>query len=146
MAKNKGLLFTVFAAIGALTGYATYMANKDEFSSDTKDKYDSFLDKAKNVGSDIQRTYTSIGDKSEFTSSTKSLSENAKDLATNAGNLVASATTDMYNSAKKNVAKAVKSFNEASKDKSKNKANSTKRKVNSKATSKKATTKKSKKK
>lgn len=146
MAKNKGLLFTIFAALGALTGYATYMANQDEFSDDTKDKYDSFLNKAKNVSTDIQRTYTSIGDKREFEANTKNLGKNAKNLATDAGNLVVSATTDIYNSAKKNVSKAVKSFNESTKTASKKKATTPKKKASAKTTSKKIVSKKTKKK
>ena len=104
MGKGKGLTFTLFAVLGALTGYASYMASKDEFSDETKNKYDNFLNKAKNVGTDIQRTYTSIGDKNEFTNNTKNLSESAKKLASKAGDLVMSATVDMYNHAKSQVA------------------------------------------
>ena len=138
MAKNKGFIFTLFAALGALTGYATYMANKDEFSEETKDKYGNVLNKVRNVGNDIQRTYTAIGDKNEFSSNTKKLGNSAKLLATETGNLVASATSDIYKSAKKNVTKVVKSMNDNKKSKTlsnkkSNKKNSTKKSNTSKS-------------
>lgn len=118
MGKGKGLTFTLFAVLGAVTGYATYMARKDEFSEETKDKYDVFLNKAKNVGTDIQRTYTSIGDKKQFTNSTKNLSESAKKLASKAGDLVMSATADIYNHARSHVTETIENakndFNEYS--------------------------------
>ena len=107
MGKGKGITFTLFAVLGAITGYATYMARKDEFSEETKYKYDVFLNKAKNVGTDIQRTYTSIGDKRQFTNSTKNLSESAKKLASKAGDLVLSATADIYNHAKSHVSETI---------------------------------------
>lgn len=107
MGKGKGLTFTLFAVLGALSGYASYMARKDEFSDETKNKYDNFLNKAKNVGTDLQRTYTSIGDKKEFTNNTKNLSESAKKLASKAGDLVMSATVDMYNHVKSQVAESI---------------------------------------
>lgn len=107
MGKGKGLTFTLFAVLGAITGYASYMARKDEFSDETKSKYDVFLNKAKNVGTDIQRTYTSIGDKRQFTNNTKNLSESAMKLASKAGDLVVSATTDIYNHAKSQVAETI---------------------------------------
>lgn len=107
MGKGKGFTFTLFAVLGALTGYATYMARKDEFSEETKDNYDNFLNKAKNVGVDIQRTYTSIGDKKQFTNNTKSLTESAKKLASKAGDLVVSATSDIYKHAKSHVSEVV---------------------------------------
>lgn len=107
MGKGKGLTFTLFAVLGALSGYASYMARKDEFSDETKNKYDNFVNKAKNVVTDIQRTYTSIGDKREFTNNTKNLSESAKKLASKAGDLVMSATVDMYNQAKTQVAETL---------------------------------------
>ena len=43
MGKGKGLTFTLFAALGAFVGYASYMAKRNEFSEDTKDKYDTFI-------------------------------------------------------------------------------------------------------
>lgn len=107
MGKGKGLTFTLFAALGAFVGYASYMAKRNEFSEDTKDKYDTFINKAKNVGTDLQRTYTSIGDKSKFTANTKNLSESAKKLANKATDLVVSATNDMYNNVKSYVSEAI---------------------------------------
>lgn len=107
MGKGKGLTFTIFAALGAFVGYASYMAKKNEFSEDTKDKYDNFISKAKNVGTDLQRTYTSIGDKTKFTANTKNLSESAKKLANKATDLVVSATNDMYNNVKSYVSEAI---------------------------------------
>ena len=107
MGKGKGLTFTLFAILGAVTGYASYMARKDEFSDETKSKYDVFLNKAKNVGTDLQRTYTSIGDKKQFTNSTKNRSESAMKLASKAGDLVVSATTDIYKHAKSQVAETI---------------------------------------
>ena len=83
------------------------MAKRNEFSEDTKDKYDTFISKAKNVGTDLQRTYTSIGDKSKFTANTKNLSESAKKLANKATDLVVSATNDMYNNVKSYVSEAI---------------------------------------
>lgn len=111
MGKGKGLTFTMFAALGALVGYASYMAKQNEFSEDTKDKYDTFISKAKNVGTDLKRTYTSIGDKSKFTASTKNLSESAKKLANKATELVVSATNDMYNNVKSYVGEAISNAN-----------------------------------
>lgn len=107
MGKGKGLTFTVFAALGAFVGYASYMAKQNEFSDDTKEKYDTFINKAKNVGTDLKRTYTSIGDKSKFTASTKNLSESTKKLASKATDLVVSATNDMYNNVKSYVSEAI---------------------------------------
>ena len=107
MGKGKGLTFTVFAALGAFVGYASYMARKNEFSEETKDKYDNFLNKAKNVGTDIKRTYTSIGDKSKFTSNTKNLSESTKKLANKATDLVVSAANDMYQNVKSRVSETL---------------------------------------
>ena len=95
MGKGKGLTFTTFAILGALTGYTVYMANKDKFSDETKDKYDSFVDKFKSVGDDIVRTYTAIGDKEEFKTS---------------GKLVLSASNDMYKYAKDKVSDATNGF------------------------------------
>ena len=107
MGKGKGLTFTMFAALGAFVGYASYMARKNEFSEETKDKYDNFLNKARNVGTDIKRTYTSIGDKSKFTSNTKNLSESAKKLANKATDLVVSMTNDVYQNVKSRVGEAI---------------------------------------
>ena len=107
MGKGKGLTFTMFAALGAFVGYASYMARKNEFSEETKDKYDNFLNKAKNVGTDIKRTYTSIGDKSKFTSNTKNLSESTKKLANKATDLVVSAANDMYQNVKSRVSETL---------------------------------------
>ena len=136
MGKGKGLAFTVFAALGALVGYASYMASKDEFSEETKDKYDNFINKAKNVGTDIQRTYTSIGDKQKFTISTKNLGESAKKLASKAPGLVASATGDMYRRAKEQVGEVI---NSAKKNFNKNKASKVAVTSKSKKTAKKPT-------
>ena len=131
MGKGKGLTFTLFAILGAVTGYASYMARKDEFSDETKSKYDVFLNKAKNVGTDLQRTYTSIGDKKQFTNSTKNLSESAMKLASKAGDLVVSATTDIYKHAKSQVAETIENakndFNDFNTNyKNKNKTNNKK--------------------
>ena len=133
MGKGKGLTFTLFAILGAVTGYASYMARKDEFSDETKSKYDVFLNKAKNVGTDLQRTYTSIGDKRQFTNSTKNLSESAMKLASKAGDLVVSATTDIYKHAKSQVAETIENakndfndFNTNYKNKNTNKTNNKK--------------------
>lgn len=97
MGKAKTL--TYIAILGAIVGYASKIAREDKFSDETKDKYDSFLNKAKNVGNDIQRTYTTIGDKKNFTQSTKNLTESTKKLVGKAGELVTSATTDIYKNA-----------------------------------------------
>lgn len=138
MGKGKGLTFTLFAVLGAVTGYATYMARKDEFSDETKDKYDVFLNKAKNVGTDIQRTYTSIGDKKQFTNSTKNLSESAKKLASKAGDLVMSATADIYNHARSHVTETIENakndFNEYSQSSNNNKPSRTVKKDTKKNT------------
>lgn len=110
MGKGKGLTFTTFAILGALTGYTVYMANKDKFSDETKDKYDSFVDKFKSVGDDIVRTYTAIGDKEEFKTSGKNLGNSAINLAKNASQLVLSASNDMYKYAKDKVSDATNGF------------------------------------
>lgn len=135
MANNKGLTFTVFAILGALTGYATYVAKKNGFSEETIDKYDTVLNKAKNIGTDIKRTYTSIGDKERFESSTMNLGKNVKKLATDASALVKSATEDMYKHAKKDMKKTFDTLNNEQKK-------STTSRI-SKAKNKKATKKKS---
>ncbi len=134
MSKGKGLTFTIFAVLGAITGYATYMASKSEFSDATVDKYDNMINKAKHVGTDIKRTYTSIGDKKEFTENAKNLGNNAKKLATSAKNLLKSATNDMYEYAKDNVKKSI--YGATTEKKGTKKSNS------SKKTSKKKTSKK----
>ncbi len=125
MGKGKGLLFSLFAALGAITGYAGYMANQDEFSEETKNNYNTVIKKFKNVGNDVKRTYISIGNKKSFAASSKSLGENAKKAAINTGELVKSASIDMYNNAKKNVLNAVDSF---ASDTSKKKKNNKKKK------------------
>lgn len=132
MSKGKGLTFTIFAALGALAGYATYMASKNEFSDDTMDKYDTMVNKAKHVGNDLKRTYTSIGDKSEFEENTKNLGKNAKKLAYDAGNLVKSATSDIYEHAKGNVKKSMKPLNKDKKSPKKTTAKKTSKSKNSK--------------
>lgn len=140
MGKGKGITFTIFAVLGAITGYASYMAKKDEFSEETKDKYNSFLNKAKNVGTDIQRTYTSIGDKNEFTNNTKNLSISAKKLANKAGDLVLSATADIYRHAKSQVSETIENakndFDDLSISKIKHKSakNTVKKKSTNKST------------
>ena len=126
MGKGKGITFTLFAILGAVAGYASYMAKKDEFSDETKDKYDIFVNKAKNVGTDIQRTYTSIGDKSQFTNNTKNLSNSARKLASRAGDLVMSATSDIYNSARNHIVETIEN--------AKSDINSSKTSSNSKVT------------
>lgn len=109
MGKGKGLTFTVFAALGAIAGYATYMARKDEFSDETKDTYEVFINKARNVGTDIKRTYTSIGNKKQFTNNTKNLKESATKLASEVGTLFKSATSDIYQHAKSQVSEKIDS-------------------------------------
>lgn len=133
MAKKKGVSFPLFAALGALTGYAGYMANKNEFSNETKDKYDAVVNKVKDIGEDVKRTYISLGDKEKFEASTKRLSSTAKRAAKSAGELMKSAGKDMYEKAKKSVAKAVDSMSDAPKKSTK--------KVSAKKTTKSKTTK-----
>lgn len=124
MAKKKGLLLTIIAAIGAFTGYANYMAKKDEFSDETKDKYDAFLGHFKDVGEDVKRTYISIGNKKAFAASTKKLTKSAEKAAIGTSELVKSMSTDMYNHAKTSILKAVDSFsNDDQKDIAKKKSN-----------------------
>lgn len=135
MANNKGFAFTVFAILGALTGYATYIASKNGFSEETIDKYDTVLNKAKNVGTDLKRTYTSIGDKDKFESSSMNLGKSVKKLASDASELVISATGDMYEHAKKDMQKTIDNFNKEQKKSSKPKATKVKAK---KATKKKS--------
>ena len=132
MAKKKGISFPFFAALGALTGYAGYMANKNEFSDETKNKYDAVLNKVKDVGEDVKRTYISLGDKDKFEASTKRLSSSAKRAAKSAGELMKSAGKDIYEKAKKSVAKAVDSMSDTKKKASAKKSakKSTKSKAN----------------
>ena len=108
MGKGKLFTFGMFAALGAIAGYTTYMINKNEFSDDTKNEYDKVLNKIKNVGTDIKRTYTSIGDKDEFTNNSKNLGSSTMKLFKTTRNLVASATSDMYNNAKEKIKSASK--------------------------------------
>lgn len=115
MANNKGFAFTVFAILGALTGYATYIASKNGFSEETIDKYDTVLNKAKNVGTDLKRTYTSIGDKDKFESSSMNLGKSVKKLASDASELVISVTGDMYEHAKKDMQKTIDNFSKEQK-------------------------------
>lgn len=111
MSKGKGLTFTVFAILGAVAGYATYMASKNEFSDETKENYDKVVNKFKNVSTDIKRTYTAIGDKTAFKKSTKDLGVSTKKLAKKASGLVASASSDMYKFAKEKIKNAVNNSN-----------------------------------
>ena len=137
MANNKGLTFTIFAILGALTGYATYVAKKNGFSEETIDRYDTVLNKARNVGSDLKRTYTSIGDKERFESNTTNLGKSVKKLATDASALVKSATGDMYEHAKKDVKKTIDYINKEQKKS----VNSRTSKVKAKKTTKKKSSK-----
>lgn len=113
MGKGGIFKFSLFAALGALAGYASYMASKDEFSDDTKDKFDKVLNKIKGVGTDIQRTYTAIGDKDSFKSSTKTLGNSTLKLAEKAGDLVKAASTDMYKHAAKYVKSTINKMTDA---------------------------------
>ena len=133
MSKKKGLSFPLFAALSALTGYAGYMANKREFSPETKSKYNDVIDKMKTVGNDVKRTYISLGDKDKFETSSKHLSASAQRVAKSAGEFAISAGKDMYESAKKNVKKAVASLQDSPKK-------STAKKATKKATKTKAST------
>lgn len=110
MGKGKGITFTLFAMLGALTGFATYMASKDEFSEDTKDKVDTVLNKLQNVGTDIKRTYTSIGDKDSFKESSKNLGTSSMKLATKTGDLIKSGAADMYKFTKKMIGDAIEKY------------------------------------
>lgn len=110
MGKGGFLKFTLFSALGAIAGYASYMASKDEFSDETKDRYGKVLNRIKNVGTDIKRTYTSIGDKEEFKSSTRNLSDSTMKLAEKTGDLVKSASSDMYKKAKNYIKTAVENM------------------------------------
>ena len=139
MGKGRAFTFTLFATLGALVGYASYMAKENEFSKETIDKYDTFLNKAKNVGTDIQRTYTTIGDKKQFTQSTKNLGASAQKLASKTGDLVVSATSDMYKNAKERIANAI---NNVDFDNFSSKVQAPKKKVAVKATTKKKVQKK----
>ena len=130
MAKKKGLLMTFLAALFATSGYAGYMASTDEFSSETKSKFSTFLNKFKNVETDVKRTYISLGDESKFEESYKNLGKSAVKLATGTGDLVKSASKDMYNHAVNNVKNAVEALT-ASSDTSK-----TKKKSNAKTSNK----------
>lgn len=103
MGKGKGLTFTIFAALGAIAGYASYMARKDEFSSETKEKVDTVLNKVQNVATDLKRTYTAIGDKDSFKTSTKNLSNSSLKLVEKAGDLIASGASDMFKSVSKQI-------------------------------------------
>lgn len=118
MGKGRGLTFTLFAALGALTGYATYMASRDEFSEDTKDKVDTVLNKLQNVGTDIKRTYTSIGDKDSFKENSKNLGNSSLKLANKAGDLIKSGAADMYKFTKKVIADAVEKYTDDDSDSS----------------------------
>ena len=103
------------ASIGAIFGFAKYMIEKNKFSKETKTCYSEALDSVKNVGSDIKRTYTAIGDEKAFKAKSDNLKESAKTLAKNTGKLILSASSDVYNYASDNVKKAIEN---ASKDES----------------------------
>lgn len=100
MGKGGFLKFAALTALGAIAGYATYMASKDEFSDETKDRYGKVLNKIKNVGTDIKRTYTAVGDKDSFKTATSNLGNSAMKLAEKTGDLMLSASSDMYKKAK----------------------------------------------
>lgn len=100
---GKKLGFTLLAAIGAIAGYAAYIASQDGFSDDTKENCEEMFSNAKDVGNDIERTYTSIGDKRKFTKNSKTLGNSTLKLAGKTGGLVASASNDMYKFTKKQI-------------------------------------------
>ena len=91
------LSLTALTALGTMAYAVNYLAKNEEFSEDTIEKYNHLIKNVKAVGSDVKRTYTSIGDKAGFKSSTTSLSKNAKKMYDNGISLVKTASSDMYN-------------------------------------------------
>ena len=91
------LSLTALTALGTMAYAVNYLAKNEEFSEDTIEKYNHLIKNVKAVGSDVKRTYTSIGDKAGFKSSTTSLSKNAKKMYDNGISLVKTASNDMYN-------------------------------------------------
>lgn len=107
---GKKLGFTLLVALGAIAGYTAYVASQDGFSDDTKESCDEMFKNAKNVGNDIERTYTSIGNKKKFTKNSKTLGNSTMKLAEKTGGLVASASNDMYKFTKKQISSFVNHF------------------------------------
>ena len=95
---KKGTLFTMFtfATLGAFAYVINDFIKNDEFSEDTIDQYYNMIKNAKSVGSDVKRTYTSLGDKNKFKKSTKALGANTKKLYSSGLSLVKGAGSDIY--------------------------------------------------
>lgn len=125
MGKGSLLKLAALAAIGGIAYTVNYMVKNDEFNDNTKDRYNDFVDSAKNVGKALQRTYVSLGDKDAFEKSTKNLSKVASILASDTGKLVKDSSGDMYNffykAYEKEMAKSKKSSSKKSPAKNKSK-------------------------
>lgn len=115
MKKNYFSSLLKLIGVGAVFGLTGYAISKSKFSKETKDYYADALDSVKNVGDDIKRTYTAIGNEKDFKAKSNNLKESAKDLAKNAGKLILSASSDVYNNVSDSVKKVL---DDASKDES----------------------------
>lgn len=95
---KKSTFFTMFtfATLGAFAYVINDFIKNDEFSEDTIDQYYNMIKNAKSVGSDVKRTYTSLGDKNKFQKSTKTLGANTKKLYNSGISLVKGAGSDIY--------------------------------------------------
>lgn len=103
--KFKNFLLTVgLAVIGATAYTLNYLAQNDEFSTDTKEDLDQVVLNAKKVGKDVKRTYTSLMNKEDIDKPAKSLQRNLTELFDNSVSLTKNASGDVYNYFKDNMA------------------------------------------
>lgn len=105
MKKGRFLSFSALAVLGATAYAVNYLIQNDKFSNDTKETLKNVITSAKDVGSDIKRTYTSIVNKDDIDYSKKSLGNSAKKLYDDSITLVKDASDDVITFVKKQISK-----------------------------------------
>ena len=96
MKKRNIFSLLTLATLGTMAYLVNYFIQNDEFSEETIKEFNHLVKHAKNVGNDVKRTYTSLGNKKSFETSTKSLGNSAKKLYSSGLTLVKDAGSDIY--------------------------------------------------
>ena len=96
MKKRNIFSLLTLATLGTMAYLVNYFIQNDEFSEETIEEFNHLDKKKKNVGNDVKRTYTSLGNKKNFENSTKSLGNSAKKLYSSGLTLVKGASNDIY--------------------------------------------------